>query len=66
MQIVGIGALDLDGGDLADLERPVRADVDGAVDLRRDAAINPRHDTRQLHRRAGKPRRSAGTVVQMA
>src|ERR1043165_8581349 len=38
VQIIGAGALDLDGGDLADLERPMRADVDGAVDLRRVAA----------------------------
>ena len=37
VQIVGVGALDLHGRDLADAERPVARDKNGAVDLRRVA-----------------------------
>src|SRR6516165_4242827 len=33
VQVVFVGALDLDGGDLADAQRAAAVDVDGAVDL---------------------------------
>src|SRR6202030_4339777 len=34
MKVVSVGALDLDGGEFADPQRPPRRHVDGAVDLR--------------------------------
>ena len=37
MKVVGVGALDLHGGDLADAQRPAAREMNGAVDLRRVA-----------------------------
>src|SRR6185437_13339108 len=46
VQIVRVGALDLHGRDLADAQRAVRRDVDGAVDVRCVALAAALGDTR--------------------
>ena len=53
IEIIRLGALDLDGGEFADAERAARGDVDGAVDLRGIALAAALGDG------AARPRRSA-------
>jgi hypothetical protein len=48
VQVVRVGALDPDGGDLADAQRPPARDIDGTVDLRR-----VRHGASLGHARTG-------------